>query len=81
MPLESGRVKLSLTTARENYQKGIQDLQLPLPGNKYAGEFQDLARVIRGEKLFAWDATHDIAVHETLSRAANVWKETDQRLP
>ena len=30
----------------------------------------DLAKVIRGEKKLAWDAAHDIAVHETVLLAS-----------
>jgi hypothetical protein len=33
----------------------------------------DLAKIVRGEKKLAWDAAHDIAVHETLLRSAGVW--------
>ena len=43
-------------------------------GDRYAGEFTDLAKVVRGEKKLAWNAAHDIAVHETVMRAAGVWK-------
>jgi len=30
----------------------------------------DLAKIVRGEKKLDWDAAHDIAVHETVLRAA-----------
>ncbi|MCB1277841.1 Gfo/Idh/MocA family oxidoreductase [Prosthecobacter sp.] len=74
VPLESGKVNLSLTTARGSYKKGTQSFQLDVPKDRYAGEFSDLAKVVRGEKKLAWDAAHDIAVHETVLRAAGVWK-------
>lgn len=74
VPLESGKVNLSITKARGSYRKGTQSFQLEVPKDRYAGEFADLAHVVCGEKKLAWDATHDIAVHETVMRAAGVWK-------
>lgn len=74
VPLESGKVNLSITKARGTYKKGTQSFQLDVPKDRYAAEFVDLAKVVRGEKQLAWDAAHDIAVHETVLRAAGVWK-------
>lgn len=74
VPLESGKVNLSITKARGSYKKGAQSFQLDVPKDRYAAEFVDLAKVVRGEKKLAWDAAHDIAVHETVLRAAGVWK-------
>lgn len=74
LPLESGKVNLSLTKARGSYKKGTQSIQLDVPKDRYAGEFTDLAKIVRGEKKLAWDAAHDIAVHETVLRAAGVWR-------
>ncbi|MDZ4401265.1 Gfo/Idh/MocA family oxidoreductase [Prosthecobacter sp.] len=74
VPLESGKVNLSITKARGSYKKGAQSFQLDVPKDRYAAEFVDLAKIVRGEKKHAWDAAHDIAVHETVLRAAGVWK-------
>ena len=74
-PLESGKAKLYLSEAREGYAKGAQEIALKVSGDRYADEFRDLAKVIRGEKDLAWNASHDIAVHETALRAAGAWKE------
>lgn len=74
LPLESGKVTLSLTQARGSYKKGTQSFQLEVPKGRYDQEFVDLAQVVRGEKKLAWDAAHDIAVHETVMRAAGVMK-------
>jgi predicted dehydrogenase len=74
VPLESGKVNLSITKARGSYKKGAQSFQLDVPKDRYAAEFVDLAKIVRGEKKLAWDAAHDIAVHETVLRAAGVWK-------
>lgn len=74
VPLESGKVNLSIMKARGSYKKGSQSFQLDVPKDRYAAEFADLAKIVRGEKKLAWDAAHDIAVHETVLRAAGVWK-------
>ncbi|WP_395738343.1 Gfo/Idh/MocA family protein [Prosthecobacter sp.] len=74
VPMESGKVNLSLTTAKGSYKKGTQSFQLEVPKDRYAGEFTDLAKVVRGEKKLAWDAAHDISVHETVMRASGVWE-------
>ena len=39
---------------------------------RYDGEFADLARVIRGEAKLAWSYEHDLAVQETVLRAAGM---------
>jgi hypothetical protein len=44
-----------------------------VPKDRYVGEFKDLSQIVRGEKKLAWDAAHDIAVHETVLRGAGVW--------
>ena len=73
VPLESGRISLSLTKARGTYKKGTQSITLEVPKDRYVGEFTDLAKIVRGEKQLDWDAAHDIAVHETVLRGAGVW--------
>jgi predicted dehydrogenase len=75
VPLESGRVSLSLTSAHGGYKKGTQALSINVPKDRYIGEFIDLAKIVQGEKKLAWDAAHDIAVHETVLRGAGVWKD------
>jgi predicted dehydrogenase len=63
--LESGRFTLNLDQGRGEFKKGTQAVQLE-GGRSYAAEFTDLAKVIRGEKKFAWSYQHDLDVHETL---------------
>jgi predicted dehydrogenase len=75
LPLESGRVNLSLTLAHGGYKQGSQSIQLEVPKQRYDAEFVDLTRVVRGEKQIEWNAAHDIAVHETTMRAAGLWKQ------
>lgn len=72
IPLESGQVTLSLSEARGGYKKGVHSFSLEVPKDRYVGEFVDLAKVVRGEKKLAWNAAHDITVHETVMRAAGL---------
>jgi predicted dehydrogenase len=70
-PLEPPAVRLALAEARGEFRKGYQDVKLPsLP--RYEADFVDLARVIRGEKSFAWTPEHDLAVQETILRASGL---------
>ena len=69
--LESGKFTLYLDQPRENYKKGAQTVQLKA-GRSYVPEFQDLAKVIRGEKELAWSYEHDLAVHETLLKISEM---------
>jgi predicted dehydrogenase len=72
LPLESGKVRLSLTKAHGDFKKGSQTLSLAVPKGRYDEEFIDLAKIVRGEGKLAWNAEHDIAVHETVMRAAGL---------
>ena len=72
LPLESGRVTLSLTEAHGGHGKGTRTIQLDVPRDRYQGEFMDLADIVRGRKRLAWDAAHDIAVHEAVLRASGM---------
>jgi len=71
-PLESGNLVLSLTEDHPPYQKGPTTLKLEVPKGRYDAEFLDMAKAIRGEKPLAWDAMHDIVVHETILRSSGM---------
>ena len=73
MPLESGRCRLMLSRPHEDFRSGVHDLTLKVPPGRYDDEFIDLAKVLRGEKRLAWNAAHDVAVHETVLRASGAW--------
>jgi predicted dehydrogenase len=79
MPLESGRLRLMLSEKHEEFAKGDQTLALQVPSGRYDAEFADLAKVVRREKKLAWNAAHDIAVHETVLRAAGIWEERSSK--
>lgn len=72
LPLESGKATLSLSSDQGPWKKGSQPVSLPVRKGRYDEEFIDLARVLSGEKQLHWTAAHDIAVHETVLRAAGV---------
>jgi predicted dehydrogenase len=72
LPLESGQITLRLTQAHAPYQKGIQQTALPVPAGRYDAELTAFAEAIRQKKPLRWNATHDIAVHETALRAGGV---------
>jgi hypothetical protein len=76
LPLESGKATLWLDEARGPWKKGMQSVTFPLGKGRYDREFVELARVIRsgGRERLRWDAAHDVAVHETVLRAAGIWK-------
>ncbi|MGC3968844.1 MAG: Gfo/Idh/MocA family oxidoreductase [Pirellulales bacterium] len=74
LPLESGQGRLWLSEPHGAYKKGEQSVAFKISG-RYDGEFVDLAKVVRGEKQLAWTPAHDIAVHESVLRAAGVWAD------
>ena len=74
-PLESGKFRMQLTEPHGAFPKGESFHAATVAKDRYVLEFLDLAKVIRGEKKLAWDAAHDITVHETVLRAAGVWKD------
>ena len=72
LPLESGEATLYLDAAHSPWKKGRQQVKLEVPKGRYDNDLADFARVVRGEKKLAWSAAHDIAVHETVMRAAGL---------
>ncbi len=65
-PLEPAAARLALAAPHGEFKKGYQDVTFPKPGGRYDLDFADLAKVIRGEKAFAFTPEHDLAVQETL---------------
>ena len=70
-PLEPPRARLALAHPHGPFEKGYQDLSFP-ETPRYDEDFRDLARVVRGEKEFAFAAAHDLAVQETILRASGL---------
>ena len=75
--LESGQFTLFLDQARESYKKGIQEVKLK-GGRSYVPEFEDLAKVIRGEKDLAWTPEHDLLTQKTLLEVSGMLEAVDQ---
>ncbi|MEQ1861130.1 MAG: Gfo/Idh/MocA family oxidoreductase [Chthoniobacteraceae bacterium] len=71
-PIEAPAVRLALDAARGEWKRGYQDVKFPKSGGRYDGEFADLAKVIRGEKEFAFSPAHDLAVQETVLLASGL---------
>ena len=70
-PLEPPAARLTLLAPHGAYKRGTQDLKFPA-GGRYDGDFADLAKVIRGEKSFAFTPEHDLALQETVLLASGL---------
>lgn len=71
-PLEPPAMRLALDAPRGEWRRGSQEVKFPKTGGRYAGDFADLAKVIRGEKTFAFTPEHDLAVQETVLLASGL---------
>ncbi len=69
-PLEAAAARLALDAPRGEWKRGYQDVKFPKTGGRYDGDFADFAKVIRGEKTFAFTPAHDLAVQETVLLAS-----------
>jgi len=71
-PLEPPRVTLTLDRPRDGFKKGTQEVALPAIGGRYDGDFQDLAKIIRGEKSTDFSVDHDLAVQTAVLNASGI---------
>lgn len=69
-PLDRPSVRLALSKDQGDYRRGYQEIAFDPPYQRYVGDAADLAAVLRGEKAQKWGRTHDLAVQETVLRAA-----------
>jgi predicted dehydrogenase len=70
-PLEPPALRLALAAPQGDFKKGNQNV--PVKNRpRYEADFEDLAKVIRGEKALAWSPAHDLAVQETILRASGL---------
>ncbi|HEY0983337.1 MULTISPECIES: Gfo/Idh/MocA family protein [unclassified Schlesneria] len=75
-PLDSPKVvRLALSKERGKYRKGYQDVPVE-SYQRYVADAADFAKIIRGEKMSDWSVTHDLAVQETVLRAAGCPTDT-----
>jgi predicted dehydrogenase len=71
-PLESPVMQLGLASAKSEYKRGYQTVELPESTGRYDAEFIDLAKIIREEKEPDFSHAHDLAVHEVILRASGM---------
>ncbi|MFN9718286.1 MAG: Gfo/Idh/MocA family protein [Planctomycetota bacterium] len=77
-PLDSPAATLSLSRARGTWTSGTQRVTFP-KYSRYVGDAIDMARVIRGEKTFAFTYQHDLLVQEILLEASGVQEPATER--
>jgi predicted dehydrogenase len=70
-PLDRPQVRLALSTARESYRAGVQDVELP-DYVRYVDDAADLAKVVRHEKDADFSFEHDYAVQRTILLACGL---------
>lgn len=71
-PLEPPRLTLTLDRPQDGFRSGRQEVKLPQLGGRYDGDFQDLAKIIRGEKTSDFSAAHDLAVQAAVLEASGL---------
>ena len=70
-PLDDPKARLALARPRGKYQQGYQEITLPRY-ERYITDAADMARIVRGEKASDFTMAHDLAVQETVLRAAGM---------
>lgn len=68
-PLEPPNLTLMINRDHGQYKKGVHRVEFPR-GGRYDGDFRDLAAVLSGQKEFAWDYAHDLAVQRAVLEAS-----------
>jgi predicted dehydrogenase len=71
-PLEPPAVELVLSAPHGRFVKGPQQVIMPRMTGRYDDHLRELARVVRGEQQPEYAPAHDLAVHETVLRAAGL---------
>ncbi len=70
-PLDNPAARLTLSQARGDYRRGVQDLTFP-KYVRYVDDAADMARIIRGEKPTDFSYEHDLAVQTALLKACEM---------
>ena len=71
-PLEPYRLQLTLEQDTGDYRKGTHEIELPASSGRYDGDFQHLARVIRGQEAPEYNTAHDLAVQKAVLDASEM---------
>ena len=70
-PLDRPQVRLALSTARDSYRAGVQEVELP-DYVRYVDDAADLAKIVRHEKDADFSYEHDYAVQRTMLLACGL---------
>lgn len=70
-PLDNPSARVALSKPRGEYKKGYQDIKFP-KYTRYVDDAGDMARAIRGEKLFGFSYDHDRIMQETLLKSCEM---------
>jgi predicted dehydrogenase len=68
-------VRVALSTARDQYREGYQDISLP-KYTRYVDDAADMAKIIRGEKAADFSYDHDRTVQAAVLQACGLGLET-----
>jgi predicted dehydrogenase len=72
-PLEPPVVELVLSQTHGRFTKSREQVVMPKMSGRYDDHLRELARIVRGEKQPEYGPEHDLAVHETVLRAAGLY--------
>lgn len=70
-PLEPPAMKLTLDQTQDKFHKGAQDVAFD-KAPRYAADWLDFAKAIRGEVAWEFTPKHDLAVQETVLKASGL---------
>jgi len=71
-PLEPPKMLLGLDEPHAEYRRGYQEVDLPKMPGRYNDQLAELAAIARGEIESPYPPAHDLAVQETVLRAAGM---------
>jgi predicted dehydrogenase len=71
LPWGSSPVHVALSTPRDHYRKGYQEISLPRY-TRYVDDAADMARIIRGEKSADFPYEHDLTVQAAVLQACGL---------
>lgn len=60
------KLNLTLSSPRESFAKGVQEVVFPPQSGRYADQLIELARIVRGEIVNPYPLSHERMVQETL---------------
>ncbi|MBL4886685.1 MAG: Gfo/Idh/MocA family oxidoreductase [Planctomycetaceae bacterium] len=76
LPLEPGKLILTLEEPQGKYRKGTQEIALPASPGRYHGCWTEFASIIRGKSKLPFSHKHDLAVQKSVLTASGIrtWK-------